>query len=125
MAARGDLWNLLRGERRHHVKRVPWLAVEEGEEGGNLSEREEEPSARLQREEEDAAWRALLQSVRGQCDDKEKQALELLLAGERSTAVYAAALGISEKPFPEQEREVKKVKDRLKKRLERGGRNRV
>jgi hypothetical protein len=44
-----------------------------------------------------------------------------MLAGERSTAVYAQALLIGETPQPEQDREVKRVKERLKKRLERGG----
>ena len=41
--------------------------------------------------------------------------------GERKTAAYALALGIADRPAAEQRREVKRVKDRLQKRLERAG----
>jgi hypothetical protein len=121
MAARGDLWNLLRGEARHHLHRVTWSVVEDDEEGGNLSGREEEPVLRLEREEETAQGQAFLRAVEARCTEAERGVLELLLAGERQTSAYAAALGVGGLPVAEQEREVKRVKGRLKKRLERGG----
>jgi hypothetical protein len=46
--------------------------------------------------------------------------MELMLDGERKTSAYALALGLKGLPAHEREREVKKVKDRLKKRLARG-----
>ena len=121
MAARGDLWNLLRGEARHHLHRVAWSVVEDDEEGGNLSGREEEPVLHLQREEETARGQAFLRSVEARCTEAERRVLELMLAGEREHAVYAGALDVGGLPAAEQEREVKRVKGRLKKRLERGG----
>jgi biopolymer transport protein ExbD len=47
--------------------------------------------------------------------------LELMLDGERQTSVYVEILEIGHLSLEEREREVKKVKDRLKKRLERAG----
>jgi hypothetical protein len=42
-------------------------------------------------------------------------------AGERSTAVFAAAMGLADRPKDEQQREVKRMKDCLKQRLKRAG----
>jgi len=47
--------------------------------------------------------------------------LSLMLAGERSTALYAQALGISHLPESEQRAIVKRHKDRISRRLERLG----
>ena len=44
-----------------------------------------------------------------------------MLAGERRTAVFAAAVGLSDRSLREQAQEVKRVKDRIKKRIERAG----
>ena len=46
---------------------------------------------------------------------------ELMGEGERRTAVFARALGLEDRPPGEQEREVKRVKDRIKKRMQRAG----
>jgi DNA-directed RNA polymerase specialized sigma24 family protein len=121
MAARSDLLNLLRDENRHHQKRVPWSVVELGEEGGNLFRREEEPSLQLERAEEEEQRQAFLQSVREGLTEQENQVLELMLAGVRETGAYACVLGITHLPPAEQAQEVKRVKDRIRKRLERGG----
>ena len=51
--------------------------------------------------------------------DAESRALDLLLDGERKTAVFAEALGIGHLPMKDQRAEVKRVKDKLKKRIER------
>lgn len=120
IAARGDLLNLLKREAKHHRGRVGWEIVEDKQEGGNLSGAEE-PSLQLQRAEEAQQWQAFLQSVIEGFTEAERRVLQRMLAGERKTAGYAQALGIDALPPAEQEREVKKVKDRIKKRLARGG----
>jgi hypothetical protein len=119
LAARRDLWNLLRGERCRQRGRIPWSIVELGPGGGNIQGREEEPLTVLERWEEEAGWSDFLQQVREKLRPSEQSVLDLLLSGERSTAAYAAVLGLAERPADEQAREVKRVKDRIKKRLER------
>jgi hypothetical protein len=121
MAARADLLNFLRTEKRHHRGRVAWSVVELDEDAGNLFGGEEEPLAQLQRDEEAERCRARLEWLRAGCTPEERRVLDLMLAGERASPVFAAALERSDLPADEQEREVKRVKDRLKKRLERGG----
>jgi hypothetical protein len=121
MAARADLWNHLRTEKRHHRGRVAWSVVELDEDAGNLSGRDESPPGHLQRDEEAERCRARLEWLREGCTPEERRVLDLMLAGERASPVFAAALGRVDLPADEQEREVKRVKDRLKKRLERGG----
>jgi RNA polymerase sigma factor (sigma-70 family) len=123
MAARRDLFNLFRREKRHRHQRLPESDVELGEESGNILGRDEEPSFLLEREEETARQEALLKSVRESLTPAEGRVLDLLLAGERDTRVFAEALGVDGLPAEEQAREVKRAKDRLKKRLERGGRD--
>jgi hypothetical protein len=59
--------------------------------------------------------------VRQACTEAERRVLALMLDGERSSAAYAQVLGITGLPAAEQEREVKRAKDRIKKRLEREG----
>jgi DNA-directed RNA polymerase specialized sigma24 family protein len=122
MAARADLLNALRREKRHHRGRVAWSAVELGEESGNLSGREEEPLLLLQRGEDAAERERILRSVAEGLTAPERRVLELMVAGERWTALYAEALGLHGLSAEEQEREVKRVKDRIKKRIQRGGR---
>jgi hypothetical protein len=119
MAARRDLENLLAQERRHHRRRIPWSDVELGEEHRNIPGRAEEPSHRLEQQEEAAAWRASLDAFRAGLTPAEECVLHLLLAGERSTRAFALALGLQGLSADGEAREVKRVKDRLKKRLER------
>src|SRR5262249_32041298 len=119
MAARWDLVNLLARERKHHEGRVAWAVVEDAAEDGNLSGGAD-PSLPLERAEETQAWQAFLNAVAANFTADERKVLELMVAGERQTALYAQALGLDGQPAADQEREVKKVKDRIKKRLERG-----
>lgn len=121
LVARRDLLNQLRRERRHQELRLAWILVEDGEDGGNLHGGADDPPLLLVREEESAAARQLIQRVREGCSPEERLVLELMLEGERRTEVYARALGLESRPLEEQEREVKCLKDRLKKRIERGG----
>ena len=54
-------------------------------------------------------------------DPRDRQVAELMLDGERSTKPFARLLGLEGLPVPEQRREVKRHKDRIKKRLARYG----
>jgi RNA polymerase sigma-70 factor (ECF subfamily) len=121
MAARGDLFNLQRQEQRHHRHRVPWSVVELGAEDGNLSGGGEDPADRLERDEEAKQMETVLQALLENCTPEERRVVEMMLAGERETSVIAAAVGWGHLPAEEQKREVKRVKDRIKKRFERGG----
>ncbi len=58
-------------------------------------------------------------TLRAKLSLEERRVMDLMLDGERKTRVYAEALGLSGLPAAEQKREIKRVKDRLKKRLER------
>jgi len=53
---------------------------------------------------------------------KPQRVLDLQRCGERRTAVFAEGLGIADRPVSEQEAEVKRVKDRILKRLQRAAR---
>lgn len=52
-------------------------------------------------------------------DPKDFKMVELILGGERATEKFARILDIEDIPLDDQKREVKKHKDRLKKRIER------
>jgi hypothetical protein len=52
-------------------------------------------------------------------DTRDRAMARLILDGERSTAAYAALLGLHERPVEEQRREVKRHKDRIKQRWRR------
>ncbi len=119
LAAWRRLQTLLRREKRHVRGKIPWSAVEDDPVGAHIPG-EEEPSVALERAEEERAYHALLQSLTETFTAEERRVLDLILAGERRTAVFAEALGLSDSPPDEQERQVKRVKDRIKKRLERG-----
>jgi RNA polymerase sigma factor (sigma-70 family) len=116
-AARCDLLNLWRRERRH--EHIPWSAVELGPEVGNVWGREKEPAAAIE-EREEAEWQeAWLRSLEASFSAPERRVLRLMLTGERSQAAFAEALGITALAPAEQELHVKRAKDRIKKRLQR------
>jgi RNA polymerase sigma-70 factor (ECF subfamily) len=120
MAAQRDLQNLLRKERRHQRKRRDWKVVEQASEDGKYLRRDDDPSLLLQIDETrqrqtlpDALWQQLT--------DVERRCWEQMQQGERRHSVFAALLGVTHLRVDEQKREVKRVKDRLKKRQERAG----
>jgi hypothetical protein len=53
----------------------------------------------------------------------ERRCWEQMQQGERCNGVFAAILGVTHLPAAEQRRQVKRVKDHLKKRRERAGGN--
>lgn len=112
MSATGDLRNLLSSETRHHEKRENWDSVEldvaagKSDDGGADSD---SLSFDL----------PALAAVISCLSNEERAALELMREGERSTARFAAVLGLVASTPHEQVAEVKRVKDRIKQRLKR------
>jgi RNA polymerase sigma factor (sigma-70 family) len=123
MSAQGDLRNLLRREAKHHQGRIPLDDVELSEDLGKYLGRDDDPSLRLQLAEQTAAAEPVLAAVRKGLTEPELRVLELLLRRERRYAAYAEAYGVAHLPRDTRDREVKRVKERLQKRLDRARRN--
>jgi RNA polymerase sigma-70 factor (ECF subfamily) len=122
MSAQGDLRNLLRKEQRHHKGRVPLQRVELSADAGKYLGRNEDPTLPLRlAEEEQRIASAIPDSVRRKLSEADVRALELILRKERRHGVYAELYGLHHLPMEEQERIVKRHKDRLKKVLKRAG----
>jgi len=120
MSAQRDLQNLLEKETRHRSRIVPLTLVEDSADGRKYLGREDPSLAAVQFQEDVAdANTTILANVRDGLAESELRALDLMLQGERKTAPFAQALGIEHLPKEEQAAAVKKVKDKLKKRLER------
>ena len=118
MAAKRDLQNILSKEQRRKKKSLK--NVELSEEAGKYLGADKEPAMILQlKEEAEKAEREILTAVRQGLSAGELQVLDLMLQGERKTAVFAEALGIADLPPSEQEALVQRVKNKLNKRLER------
>jgi hypothetical protein len=127
MSADGDMKNLLRSERRHSKRRAN-LELAEPSLEKRLRDEEADPHRVLERHAEKAVVDAKVRSLIPDwlatgSTPEEVHVLGLMRIGERRTRVYAAALGISHLPFEQQQREVKRTKDRLKKRERTGGQN--
>jgi hypothetical protein len=118
MAAQRDLQNLQCKERRHQRNRRDWNVVEQTSEDGKYLMREDDPSLPLQIEET-RQQQALPDALWQQLTEVERRFWEQMEQGEWRTPVFAAILGITHLSAGEQQREVKRVKDRLKKRKER------
>jgi DNA-directed RNA polymerase specialized sigma24 family protein len=112
MAAKGDLLNLLAKERRHQDRREPADCVElEAVAGNSPPEDDDLPSF-------DAPQFAPVIAALSEAD---RRVLDLMRAGERRTEAFAAVLGVTGLSAGEQQREVKRVKERIFKRLKRAG----
>jgi RNA polymerase sigma-70 factor (ECF subfamily) len=107
--ADGDLKNAYRSSR--HDREQLTSDVEDA-----LSQRNETTDVELSVEDDRVFLARLQEAFPDECD---RRVIYLLLEGERSTSVYATALRISDLPVYEQRAEVKRVKDRIKKRLAR------
>jgi hypothetical protein len=123
LSAERDLSNLQRSERRHRRGRCDWKLVEDSADVGKNTRRADDPAEAAAGAEEARRRAAILAGVREALPETDRRAFDLLCEGERRTAVFAEALGLSGRPREEQERGVKRVKDRLKKRAERAGVN--
>lgn len=125
MAAVNDLKNAQAKDRRHTSRQATLEAVELSPSRRKyLQDTASDPAAVIDLQEtirERAEQQAVPPAVAETLAPEEAQVLTLMREGERKTAVYASVLGIEHLAPAEQRREVKRVKDRLTKRLERGG----
>jgi RNA polymerase sigma-70 factor, ECF subfamily len=123
MAAKGDLLNALDKEERRTARLEPLVLADEDDEGREWSREREELTHRddysCLRDTPECEPLLLLAKVIPDLRDREM--VELLMNGERRTDAFAEVLGILDHPRSEQERIVKRHKDRLKKRLLRLG----
>src|SRR5439155_3076666 len=114
MAARGDLLNLMRGEIKHRAGRRPPENVELPAPDGNETSEAAAPARLIDHPQ--------LASVRAVLPEPDRQVLDLMCAGERRWEVFAAALGLADRPRAEWRRTVKRVTDRILRRLKRAAR---
>jgi RNA polymerase sigma-70 factor (ECF subfamily) len=115
MAAEGDLRNALAKDKRRRHKEIPLEDVELEVAAGNSEIEEGNSDTESEREK----LRQALPRIFG--DPKDLAMVELMLSGERTTEAFVNVLELRHLPMDQQRREVKRHKDRLKKRLERYG----
>lgn len=110
MAADGDLRNARAKEGRRKAHEIPLESVAEPAADGKEGD-----------EDDVRAWLAdpRVAAVIAGFDPDERAVWELMLAGDRSTAAGARVLRLADLTAAEQERAVKRVKDRIKTRLRR------
>jgi RNA polymerase sigma-70 factor (ECF subfamily) len=122
MSARGDMLNLLSKELRRKKHEVPCQSVELLPDGGKYLGRDDDPALPLGlAEEQQNRTSDIPDHLRRELSETDLHALELILHKERRTAVFAELYGLLHLPAKEQERTVKRHKDRLKKILKRAG----
>ncbi len=121
MAAQRDLQNILAREKRQVGGQTSLDSVAQLPDAWKYLGNHDDPLLHLQNREELAQGnQTILEPTRNGLSDEEQQAMHLMLDGERKTAVFARTLHIEHLPTPQQRREVKRVKDKLKKRIKRG-----
>jgi hypothetical protein len=120
MSAQGDLRNTLAKVRRSRAPEVSWNIVELSDQHGKYLGKEDDPSLPLQvAEEAEELRQSIPATIREGLTEAELQVLDLMLQGERRTSRLAEAYGIADLDPAKWAREIKRVKDKLKKRLER------
>jgi RNA polymerase sigma factor (sigma-70 family) len=127
--AKGDILNALDREtrrRRRELSILPTVALEEQ----NRNEQQEKESFHLVFQDDSDYLPAGVSGISLEAevnnilsDPKDLALIELIVAGVRETERYAEILGITELSPQEKRQHVKKVKDKLKKRLTRLGAN--
>jgi len=115
MAAEGDLRNALAKTTRRKQREISVEDVELAGAGGK--ERLDAP---------DLDTRLEVERMRGRIgelfkDPRDREAVELLIEGERSTEAFAKVWGLERLSAKEQASQVKRYKDRIKKMLDRHG----
>ena len=113
MAAEGDLKNALAKIARRHKKEIQLEPVEVDERDGNTRDRTGELEEKIDSERMQDALDALFD------DPKDRAVVKLIMEGERATEVFAQVLELETLPEDQQRTEVKRNKDRIKKRLQR------
>jgi RNA polymerase sigma-70 factor (ECF subfamily) len=118
MAARGDLLNAIQKGQRRAAHQTDLKDVELGTAGRNVGWSGDDPAEEAVRRVDGTP--AFVATVRGAFDDQEWAVVELMLEGQRRPVrEYARLLGLEHLATDEQARAVKRVKDRLEKRLRR------
>ena len=119
MSAQGDLRNILARESTHRCRKS-LEAVELSPKGGKYLEVDDDPSLAVEIKE---AFEKVLDGtslpVLDGLTDSECRVLDMMNQGERKTEAFAAVLCIGHLSIDKQREEVKRVKDKLKKRLQR------
>ncbi|MCC6179782.1 MAG: hypothetical protein IT305_31095 [Chloroflexi bacterium] len=116
MAAKADVLNALKRERRRTSHEMPLEVVELRPPARNTSwAGASDPADAVA----DAADGAAIASALEHLDARDREVVRLMMQRERRTAIFADVLGVHDRPPAEQAREVKRVKDRLKKHLQR------
>jgi hypothetical protein len=112
MSAQGDLRNILRREGGHRKKCVELSSID-----GKYLAVKDDPSDNLSFQDEyDKITKTVATQTLDGLTEVESRVLELIRKGERKTEVFAAVLGIAHRPIEFQRAEVKRVKDKLKRR---------
>lgn len=121
-----NLRNALRSEARHRTRRAS-LDVELLPVDRKSWWERSDPAAVVERTmdlaalEETLEQRPVREAVRVGLTPSEAKVLDLMRLGERKSSVFAEVLGVQHLSAGEQRREVKRAKDRLKRRIERAG----
>jgi RNA polymerase sigma-70 factor (ECF subfamily) len=126
MSSQRDLDNLTRSARRRSGREVDWGSVELSPQMGKyLEDRDADPASMVDLQEAIVerleGERKILGLVQDGLSVEERNVLQLMRIKERKTERYAAVLGITQLSPAQQQAEVKRVKDRLTKRMERAG----
>jgi RNA polymerase sigma-70 factor (ECF subfamily) len=127
MSAKRDLQNLLRKETRRQSRHVSLEVVELSSEGWKLSKEGSDPAdiyqAQVVMEDLQGSLEKppVPEQILADLSAQESQVLHLMRQGERKTSAFAEILDIQSMPAAQQKLEVKRVKDRLKRRIERAG----
>ena len=122
MAARYDLMSAIDKETRLHQRLTSLDELVEGPQTQNDEPRD--PQAALDdllQRHTDWSFAEIIQALETQLDRVEKRCLWLMLEGVRDNARYVEALDLAQMDEADQRGEVKRVKDRLVKKLQRFG----
>ena len=119
MSAQGDLRNRLSKEGRRREKSLE--VVQLSAKDGKYLETEDDPSLPLRiQEEAEQAEQGRLRIMGDGLSEAESRVYDLIMRGERKTAAFAQALGIDHLPKKEKTDVVNRVKNKIKKRINRG-----
>jgi RNA polymerase sigma-70 factor (ECF subfamily) len=123
MSARGDLINALAVVKRRRQRERSLDVVELPLERRNKASMTREPSATLEDYViSDLTSQRMIARIHQAAETpQDVMVLQLMIDGERSTDRYAEVLGLQDLSADQRRREVKRHKDRLKKRMERLG----
>ena len=113
MAAYRDLQNLLAKERRHAKGRISL--------DDDVAKRLTDGNSLAESVIDEIETKRLLNELGKDMTPPDRNLLSVMADGERDTDAAAQALGIAHLPTAERAREVKKAKDRIKKRIRRRG----